>query len=194
MEYKLFTSPQFHDDIFYKNREEADHIHQENGHRQRLLEVVEMVKKITKNRKQTRIVDLGCGNGGLLHELQELGYKNIKGYDLQPSNVEGSKKYNVPVEYLDFVNNIENIENANIYILTEVLEHLVDPHKLLSDIKDKCKYVIASTPWNETDTSHYEYHLWAWTDGSLADVFRDAGYTVESHYVSGISQFIMAKI
>ena len=36
---------------------------------------------------QTRLLDMGCATGGLLHELQLLGYQNGVGFDPSPACV-----------------------------------------------------------------------------------------------------------
>lgn len=190
MEYKVFDKPHSHDAEFYKNREMADHINQEE-HRPRLLRVAEEVIKLSDDIKT--IGDFGCGNGGLIDYLsKELPDKVIYGYDMQPSNVEYAKKMGRNVEFKDFIN--EEVVYPELLIITETLEHLPDPHGLLRKLTLKgVKYIIASTPAYETYAYHAPFHLWVWTENSFKDVFTDNGWDVSQHYFYNRFQFVIAK-
>src|ERR1700689_5270375 len=89
MECKLFTKPQFHAEEFYRDREVADHINQPM-HRERLLEVRDLIVHLVATRNILSIADYGAGNGGLLSELKRcLENTNVRmwGYDLSPKAV-----------------------------------------------------------------------------------------------------------
>src|SRR5881397_1294588 len=38
--------------------------------------------------RQSRILDIGCGEGALLSFLEECGYRNIDGFDISPENID----------------------------------------------------------------------------------------------------------
>lgn len=186
MEYKKFTTPHSHDKEFYQDREMADHINQ-GEHRPRLLYVLEEVKQILAEHPEYSVADFGCGNGGLLELIPT---EKKWGYDLQPSNVTDAQEKERPVTFRDFVN--EPVDYADIIIMTETLEHLVDPHGYLKKLKDLgVKHIIASTPAYETETFHAPFHLWVWTEDSFADVFKGSGWTVNKH-IKDHFQFITA--
>ncbi len=50
------------------------------------------------NRRQIRIVDAGCGTGGLLMFLREHGYLNLSGFDVSPEAVAICKQRGLPVQ------------------------------------------------------------------------------------------------
>jgi 2-polyprenyl-3-methyl-5-hydroxy-6-metoxy-1,4-benzoquinol methylase len=95
MRYKTFDNPHSHDTEWYLNRESADHIN-ENGHRPRLLKVQEYLLELVKNNVEYTICDFGCGNGGLMREIESKISNEIWGYDLCPANVKDANKKTVP--------------------------------------------------------------------------------------------------
>lgn len=186
MQYKVFDTPHSHDKEFYKDRELADHINQ-HDHKPRLMTVLEYVSGILKEHPDYSVSDLGCGNGGLLELIPT---ENKWGYDLQPSNVADAESKGRKVYLRDFVN--EDIDVGDIVIMTETLEHLVDPHGFLKKLKDRgAKYIVASTPAYETPDFHAPFHLWVWTEDSFAQIFADAGWTVKNHVIDHF-QFVVA--
>lgn len=187
MEWKLFkgNSSEFTTKEWYAEREAAHHLEQ-SQHTERLYAARDLIKEAVLL-GGTSVVDLGCGDGGLLSLLKE---ENIKswGYDLAPKNIEYANKIrNVDARYTDFKN--ENIEYANIAVLTEVLEHLDTPHDVLKNLPSK--FLIASSPYNENWKHHYEFHIWAWDFDGYKKMIENAGYTVIKHFaVSGWSQIV----
>jgi len=190
MEWKLFngTNPEFAKADWYQNIESAHHL-EEDHHRDRLLAAFDMVNVAIKMGGRT-VVDLGCGDGGLLQLLKE---NNIKswGYDLMPKNIDYSVNVRgVDARYTDFKN--DEIEYADIAVMTEVLEHLEDPHGTVKNIPSK--FLIASSPYNETDQHHYEFHLWAWDNQGYKDLIVQGGYEViDLKNISGWSQIVLSK-
>lgn len=200
MEFKLFTKPKYHDEAWYRDREQADHIHQE-GHRERLIEAVERVEQLYKEAfGGLNVCDLGCGNGGLLKTLRDRNPDmELHGYDLCPDNVKHAQNvYGVSVQLEDFTNPLRwpNLELGGIVVLTEVLEHLVEPHRLIEMLRRHpgVRFIVASSPAAETPAHHYEFHIWAWTGDSYAKMFERAGWKIDRHYSLGVvsTQFVVA--
>lgn len=194
-EWQLFepgTIPEYCTPAWYAERDTAPHLEQD-GHRQRLLLTAEMVTQALGGVAQT-VCDLGAGDGGLLSLLpaSALGF----GYDLQPSNVAASKARGVHVSLFDVVNSepYSAWEGADILVCAEFLEHLIDPHGFL----DRCfaseaRYLVASSPYTETDESHYGYHTWAWDLDGYRKLVEDAGWRVVRQETAWISQVILAE-
>jgi len=38
--------------------------------------------------KKAKIIDLGCGNGGFVYWLQQIGYQNAEGIDISAEQIE----------------------------------------------------------------------------------------------------------
>ena len=193
MRYKTFDKPHSHDAEWYKDREAVDHINQP-GHRPRLLQVQDFLFGILQQKPSATICDFGCGNAGLIREIETKTSNQIWGYDLWPANVEDAhlKGNKDNVFYKDFI--VESdIKYPDIAICTEVLEHLVDPDTFIKKLLDnKVEYIIASSPDYETPTYHAPFHLWVFNGDSYKEMFTDAGWKVTLHH-KDYFQYIVAK-
>jgi 2-polyprenyl-3-methyl-5-hydroxy-6-metoxy-1,4-benzoquinol methylase len=191
--YKTFDQPHSHDAEWYKDREVADHINQA-GHRPRLLQIQDLLLQLLQQFPNLTICDFGCGNAGLIREIQSKVPNKIWGYDLSPANVEDAiSKGNVDnVFYKDFI--IDNdIIYPDIAICTEVLEHLVDPDAFIKRLLDNgVKYILASSPDYETPSYHAPFHLWVFNGDSYKEMFIDAGWDVVLHH-KDYFQYIVAQ-
>lgn len=192
-EWKLFgdTIPECATPDWYYERPTAPHLEQE-GHRQRLLLTAEVVAEAVR-RGGRDIVDLGAGDGGLLQAVRECDV-NVPawGYDLQPSNVTAAIDRNVSVELADF--DRDDLRWADIVVISEVLEHLPDPHGMVRRIFDSgARWLIATSPYTETDASHYGFHLWAFDKDGYKAMIENAGWKVCSVHTAWISQIVLAE-
>lgn len=190
MEWKLFNeaNPEFARAEWYEDIESAHHLEEEH-HRGRLLAALDFIKVAMDMGGQT-VVDLGCGDGGLLELLKN---NNIRswGYDLMPKNIDYAvNTRKVDARFTDFKN--DEIEYGDIAVMTEVLEHLEDPHGTVKNLPSK--FLVASSPYNETDRHHYEFHLWAWDNQGYKNLMLQGGYQIiDIKNISGWSQIILAS-
>lgn len=210
MEIKLFDKePHSHDENFYKNREVADHW-SDDWHKPRLMQVMAIVNELIKDYGIKNVADFGCGASGLLAELVK-DNPDVKfwGYDLQPKNVVFARENrNLDVmlgdftgltdayyqDYKDITFKKEDIKYPELLILTETLEHLPDPSGFLKSIRNKgIKFIVASSPWFETEREHDPSHLWIWKDDGMPNVFLKAGWNIVSHTNDNKFQYIIAK-
>ena len=186
-EHPYFSSVEYHVD-----RVAAHHL-EEPEHRPRLLKVKEIINSL--GTKVSSVVDFGCGDGGLISEL--FGYI-AWGYDFCPDNVKYATEIrHVNVQYANCVEELDMIKtNADICIATEYLEHLENPHKFLEDIlnKTKIKYLVCSSPWNETNLEIAGGHVWAWDREGYQALVENAGWEIILHEdVEPRFQIILAK-
>lgn len=195
MRHQLFEpgKPHSHDAEFYKEIETADHINQEiGGHRFRLLKTLEHLKLIIT--PEDTVCDFGCGNGGLIREIQKEISNDIWGYDLMPNNVaDAISKGNNNIKLCDFIVDPNNeVVYPTIAICTEVLEHLIDPDGFLVHLKEKgVRAVIASSPNYETPTYHAPGHLWVFNGETYKEMFENSGWNIKL-FMLDYFQYIIA--
>jgi hypothetical protein len=174
MQYKLDDRDKFSKKEFYDQQQAVDFM-QHDVHKNRLMEALRLASELIHKENIKTVADFGAGMGGLLKELQIL-HPDVKmwGYDLQQTNVNNAV---ADVQLKDFTK--EEVEYPELLIITEVLEHIEDPHKFIKE--SKAKYIIASSPSFETPTGfHDPSHLWIWTDESFVKLFE--GYKVHTSY------------
>lgn len=169
---------------FHEHRERAPHLEQE-WHRARLLRAAELVRGL----EPASVVDLGCGDGGLLSLLDGIA---AWGYDFQPSNQEAWEERRVRADLVDVFAPDARVDWGQVAVMTEVLEHLADPHGALARIAGRVKYVVASSPWNETGDAHCAEHAWAWDEDGYRALF-EAHFDVVHHERVDWSQLVVAR-
>jgi SAM-dependent methyltransferase len=140
-----------------------------------------IVAQIVENLPHRTIIDLGCGNGGLIAEFLKRGIQGrFAGADISESAIRYAKE-NVPgADFfcLDLINN-GLIENYDIAVLSEVLEHLENDAAILEKLAPRVKYVIVSVPGgpaNKVDT-HYG-HFRNYPGQLMAERLDNAGFDV----------------
>ncbi len=109
-------------------------------------ELISSIKKLTIE----SALDVGCGEGFTLNKLSEnkIG-KRLEGIDFQKTAIDAGKRVHPNLNLK--VGNIYHLpykdNSFDLIICTEVLEHLEDPKKALSEIQRvSSRYVILSVP------------------------------------------------
>jgi hypothetical protein len=155
-EHKLFPgeTPHVSTLLFHTGRPRAPHLEQPD-HRPRLLRTAELIRDL----RPASVVDLGCGDGGLLTLLRDL---DAWGYDFSLVNEPAWDEREVNAAVLDVFNQRHVPHWGQLAVCTEVLEHLADPHGTVEWIAHHAVYLVASSPHNETPEHHSDCHAWAW--------------------------------
>lgn len=171
---------------FHEHRERARHLEQPL-HRPRLLAAARLVG-IAANLGATTCSDLGCGDGGLLSLLTLEAW----GYDFAPANAEGWAERGVKAEALDvFGVDRDRVRLGDVTCVTEVLEHLEDPHGAVEWIGQRSRFVVASSPWDEGPWGHDECHAWAFNRAGYRALIESGGYRVMRQQDVGRFQLIL---
>lgn len=195
-EWRLFEPgaiPEWTTPDWYAGRATAPHV-DEPGHRGRLELARDLVLGAIRSYGCESVVDLGCGDGGLLSLIAEQDNSAVTwGYDLQRTNVDAAHATRgiVDVYYADVVNDPDAVEWADCAVATEMLEHLIDPHAFVRRIAEHARVIVASSPYTETDQAHYEYHTWAWDVPGYRALIEQAGFRVVSHQTVDMFQVIL---
>jgi len=165
---------------------------------------IELLNLIPEENRNGTILEIGAASAETLLYAKKHNYaKNIYGIELVdiPDSQQNSK------ELEDFViGNIENISfpfpdvKFDAIILGDVLEHLIDPYKLLQELTQYLSpqgVVIASIPnireWKTMKQiffkGDFKYadegildrtHLRFFTKKNIIDLFQDNGYTIQT--------------
>jgi 2-polyprenyl-3-methyl-5-hydroxy-6-metoxy-1,4-benzoquinol methylase len=195
-EWKLFEGlvPHVSTAEFHRGRDRAPHLEQE-FHQGRLHRAARFVSEaVTDLGGHAGVSDLGCGDGGLLSLVQGLPGVTAWGYDFQPSNREGWEERGVTAHTRNaFGTNRRGIRLGDIVVMTEVLEHLADPHGVLKWVRGKSKRLVCSSPFNENDRVHDECHAWAWDLEGYADLIESAGWTIVRREQVDLFQVVLAR-
>lgn len=197
MEYRRFPPGESPVSTFeyHEHRERAPHLEQ-GVHQGRFSETFSMVERFTElcGTRHIAVADLGCGDGGLVSLLKQAGYAGIRGYDFQPSNAIGWIDRGVAhyCKTMNFIEHWECVPYADLYIATEVLEHLEEPHDLVRKIRARDAALVCSSPWMEHEGNIDASHNWAWDMPGYNKMLIDAGFEVLESTRTGIFQVVLA--
>jgi len=95
-----------------------------------------------------KIIDIGCGHGGVCHDLIKKGFK-VSAIEINQEAIKSLKKKNFNVIECDITQKLKIKEKYEIVLLLDILEHLFDPYLLLKESKkitSKNGYIIATIP------------------------------------------------
>lgn len=105
-------------------------------------ETLGLIKKHTKK----NVLDIGCGIGAYINELTKLGYK-CSGIEINPEYVNKCKDQNLDVTLMSSEKLQFNDNSFDTVTMIEVLEHIQNPEKALSEAFRVAKNnVIISVP------------------------------------------------
>jgi hypothetical protein len=193
-EWKLFDGdvPHVSTAEFHRDRPRAPHLDQPS-HWPR-LHVAGQYIRATAAAGSTTLSDLGCGDGGLLSIVQDAFSGGAWGYDFSPANAAGWAERHVIAYQLDvFGDRWHRVTLGSTVVMTEVLEHLADPHGTLRRVHEGgADHLVCSSPVNENADNHDECHAWAWNMRGYAAMIANAGWSIAEHEVVDPFQVVRA--
>lgn len=202
-EWRLTDEPVPHVSTFdyHKDRERAPHLEQE-WHRPRLERAAEFVRYAAalhpRDGRMATVSDFGCGDGGLLSLIKDCpDVLACWGYDFQPTNSIGWAERGVNAQSLDvFGADWHRAQPGSIVVMTEVLEHIAEPHSVLArlSMNQATRYLVCSSPRNEHPGNHSDCHAWAWDQDGYRAMIEGAGWKILEHEPVGLFQVIVAGI
>lgn len=169
---------------FHRDRERAPHLEQP-AHYDRLHHAARLIRRL----KPASVVDLGCGDGGLLSLIRDIP---SWGYDWQPSNAVGWAERGVTAELLDVFETRAVPKWGECAVLTETLEHVAQPHGIVQWVSENARFVIASSPAFERPGAASECHAFAWDFDGYADLFAPY-FEILSHEIVGWTQLLVGE-
>jgi SAM-dependent methyltransferase len=158
----------------------------------RLIETAHIISSFCPQRS-TKIIDIGCANGGLLKELKNLGYMNLTGVDPSPTCVantcaltgttaiEGSFA-SIPIDIGKFdliilshvLEHVQNLGQA-VETVMRILDQNGNVYVEVPDASNYSKYVIA--PYQDFNTEHINHFSLL----ALENLFARRGYAPVEH-------------
>jgi SAM-dependent methyltransferase len=131
--------------------------------------------------KDDRVLDFGCGSGGLLREISA-HCRGVVGVEINPVAAEHARSLGVEIWH-----KLEDVESCSIDVLisNHALEHVEDPLQVLRQVyrvlRSGGKTVLVvpcdkpSLGWKEHDV---DMHLFSWSANNIANLVRIAGFEV----------------
>jgi SAM-dependent methyltransferase len=141
--------------------------------------------------RQSRIIDIGCANGGLLSELKALGYSNLVGVDPSAGCVANIQRSHGVEAHVGSIRSMPAVGTFDLLILSHVLEHVADLRSTVRDltgllrlggrcyieVPDATRYRdFLLAPFQDFNTEHINHFSLA----ALENLFGSDGFTVES--------------
>ena len=147
--------------------------------------------------KEAKILDIGCGNGGFVYWLQSLGYKNSEGIDISKEQVGIARNLGIPnIKCADLVEFLKSKDKAyDIIFARDIIEHFKKEEiinilsLIFNSLKQEGTVVIQAPNAQNLFGSRLRYgdftHEIAFTEGSLYQLLRIAGFKEISFYPTG---------
>ncbi len=114
-------------------------------------EFLKILRKLNILEKIYNVFEVGCSSGGILYTFKKIG-KNVKGCDLDKDYLLYGRSKGLHLKVGGYDKFLKNIRNADLVILSHVLEHLPNPIEALKKVLKNLelgKYILIGLP------SHY---------------------------------------
>lgn len=143
--------------------------------------IIKLLKKYSRKKDNTIVLDAGCGDGALTYLISKEGFQ-VKGIDISELAINYAKrmysKYNTQSEFS--VSSVYAIPYENdsfdFTVCADVIEHVEYPNKLLEELKRTTKYggyIIISTPVKFTEHPIDKAHINEWYPSEFIEVLKN---------------------
>lgn len=113
--------------------------------------------------RDSKILDIACGDGVGLKEFKNMGFKNITGVEFNQKKIENAKLFGYPIYKLD-MHNLSNLKKIKFDIIysSHTLEHSMYPEKVLSELSNHLKdkgYLVVVLPYPDIKHDSKDAHI-----------------------------------
>lgn len=170
------------------------------------IKVYEFAKTLICKYKANSILDIGCGYGIKLKKIILPVCNNIVGVDVKHAIDFCKREHNFGRWFEDDIEKPEFAldQKFDIIICSDVIEHLLDPDKLLNYIKRYCHkntHVIISTPARDLLKGKNGFgppinkaHVREWSRSEFRRYVSNRGFTVMKHFLVGEANLNLYEI
>lgn len=139
--------------------------------------------------KPTRAVDPACGDGSILMTADRLyPIQHAHFGDISEPNIAhligatGYKGRGWSFRMADAIATVSEAPPSDVIVLTEFLEHIEDPDRILSLAKSKARYLVASSPvMRDGQVDDNPEHLWMFDRAGYQGMLVKAGWNVQQY-------------
>lgn len=131
---------------FYENLEDSEYIESEDQRNLQFIKLLDSVEKYIPDK--ARILDIGAGSGMFVKEALKRGY-DVVGVEPSEYLVNQAESEGLPVIKGTFPESLKGKGKYDVIFMTDVIEHIADPLKMLSYLPKALKdngIVIVTTP------------------------------------------------
>ena len=118
------------------------------------------------------IADLSCGDGALGRLLAHWARGHHDEVELIHGDLVPGWPIVGPIEQT-----LDEIGRVDLFVLSETVEHLDDPEKVLRRIGEHADRLLLSTPDGEMDPALNREHYWGWDVEGMRELLIGAGWT-----------------
>lgn len=144
----------------YDHTRWADHV-------MRVQESIDFIHATTVPPARRIVADLSCGDAAIARGLQDTRLVILGDY--------------VANDEYAFTGRIEDtirlVGYADLFILSETMEHVDNPTWLLTQIRQRAGHLFISTPLDERDDGNPE-HYWGWDEDGVRELLEITGWKV----------------
>ena len=135
-------------------------------HRRRIARTIEIAQDLVNLTDARSVADYSCGDGSVTNGLKLWHDGSIEATDIG--------KGDPPIDELVTV-----MPYVDLFICTETIEHLEAPWTVLEYVARRAKYILLSTPLDESVTIGNYEHYWSFTQWDVATILAQSGFSVD---------------
>ena len=155
------------------------------------IQFTNLAAKISKYiNKDSKILEIGCGNGELLLASQKKGFSKLYGCDFTHENLKTLIENKINVQACDIEKDFPFNEPFDLIIMNNVIEHFINPEKVLinckNNLQENGKIILITPNSNALEFSifkkywaglHSPRHTFIFNSANIQMLAKKSGFT-----------------